>query len=213
MRVVLTCVLIGFLALAALVSCRWVLTRVDALGRIAPFPRISVGLSLVAAVGCAVPLVLHAQLENRLADAASEVAGVPVQVHCQTVGEAFVDAGVELGYVRWGADGVPERKTLIKSHVCGDLRGWLRSSKATPSLDQVVAVHVLTHEAMHMAGLTNEAAAECAAMQRDQRTAVLLGASPAEGLALARRYWTEVYPNMPDGYRGECNPGVAITGG
>ncbi|MBO9554716.1 hypothetical protein [Cellulomonas sp.] len=210
---VLTCVLIGFVALAAIASCRWVLTRVDALGRIAPFPRISVGLSLVAALACAVPLVLHAQLESKLAGAASEVVGAPVQVHCQTIGEAFVDVGAELGYVRWGADGVPEKKTLIKSHVCGDLRAWLRSSKAAPSLDQVVAVHVLTHEAMHMAGITNEAAAECAAMQRDQTTAVLLGASPAEGLALARRYWTEVYPNMPDGYRGECNPGVAIAGG
>jgi hypothetical protein len=210
--VVLTCVLIGFLALAALVACRWVLRRVDALGRVAPFPRISVGLCLAVALGCAVPLVLHAQLEGRLERAASRVAGGPVQVHCQTIGESFVDAGTELGYVRWGPDGVPERSTLIKSHVCGDLRAWLASSKAHPTLDQVVAVHVLTHEAMHMAGLKNEAEAECAAVQRDATTAVLLGASPAEGAALARRYWVEVYPSMPDAYRGLCNPGVAVTG-
>jgi hypothetical protein len=204
--VVLTCVLIGFLALAALVACRWVLRRVDALGRVAPFPRISVGLCLAVALGCAVPLVLHAQLEARLERAASRVAGVPVQVHCQTIGEAFVDAGTELGYVRWGPDGVPEHSTLIKSAVCADLRSWLGSSKAEPSLDQVVAVHVLTHEVMHMTGITSESLAECEAMRRDAQTAVALGASPAEAVALAGRYRSEVYPRMPDEYRGDCLP-------
>lgn|GEM_PF-489137 len=209
--VVLTCVLIGFLVLAGVVVARWFLTRVDALGRVAPFPRISVGLCLAVVLGCAVPLVLHAQLEARLERAASRVAGMPVQVHCQTAGEAFVDVGSELGYVRWGPDGVPERSTLIKSHVCGDLRAWLASSKAEPSLDQVIAVHVLSHEVMHMTGITSESVAECAAMQRDAQTAVALGASPAEGQALAARYAAEVYPRMPDDYRGNCNPGVATA--
>ncbi|WP_203757748.1 hypothetical protein [Cellulomonas chitinilytica] len=196
--------LIGFLALAAVVTIRWVLTRVDALGRVAPFPRISVGLCLAIVLGCAVPLVVHARLEHRLERAASTVAGEPVRVHCQTVGEAFVDVGSELGYVRWGEDGVPERSTLIKSHVCGDLRAWLGSSKAHPTLDQVVAVHVLTHEVMHMTGTTDEALAECAAMGRDAETAIALGASQDEAAALAQRYRTEVYPRMPDDYRGAC---------
>jgi hypothetical protein len=101
---------------------------------------------------------------------------------------------------------VPERSTLIKSAVCADLRSWLRSSKADPSLDQVVAVHVLTHEVMHMVGITSESLAECAAMQRDPDTASALGASPAEAVALAQRYRAEVYPLMPDAYRGECPP-------
>ena len=50
--------------------------------------------------------------------------------------------------------------------------------------DQVVAVHVLTHETMHMVGITNEAQTECAAVQRDAQMAVALGASPAEAQAL-----------------------------
>ena len=44
-------------------------------------------------------------------------------------------------------------------------------------------------------------------MQRDAAMAEALGASPAEAQALARRYWTEVYPRMPDGYVGGCGPG------
>ncbi|KQY44408.1 hypothetical protein [Cellulomonas sp. Root137] len=199
--------LIGFLTLAAGIVVRWIGRRVDALGRVAPFPKISVGLSLGLALCCAVPLMVEAWVEHRLEDAAGEIAGGPVQVHCQSVGQAFVDVGPELGFVAWGADGVPERSTLIKFGVCGNLRAWLGSTKASPSLDQVVAVHVLTHETMHMVGITDEAHAECAAVQRDAAMAVALGASPQEAQALARRYWIEVYPRMPDRYVGGCGPG------
>lgn len=199
--------LIGFLSLAAGLVVRWMGRRVDALGRIAPFPKISVGLSLALALCFGVPMAVQAWVEHQLEDAASEIAGGPVQVHCQGLGHAFADLGPELGFVRWGVDGVPERSTLIKFGTCGNLRAWLGSNKANPSLDQVVAVHVLTHETMHMVGLTNEAHAECAAVQRDAEMAEALGASPAEAQALAQRYWTEVYPRMPDGYVGGCGPG------
>ena len=206
---VLTLVLIGFLVLAAGVSVRWVLRRVDALGRIAPFPKLSVGLCVVVALGCAVPLALHARLEHTLQHAASQVAGEPVHVDCQTSGQTWMDAGAELGYVKWGPGGVPEHRTLLKYDPCTDLRSWLSSNKNDPRLDQVIAVHVLTHETMHMVGITDEAQAECAAMQRDAAMAVALGATPAEGQTLAHRYWLEVYPRMPDGYTGGCGPDSA----
>ena len=199
--------LIGFLALAASIVVRWLRRRVDVLGRVAPFPAISVGLSLVLALGCAVPMALEAWLEHRLEAAATQIAGVPVEVDCQSLGQAFVDVGQELGYVEWGPDGVPERATLIKVRVCNDLRAWLGSRKNDPSLDQVIAVHVLTHETMHMVGIVNEARTECAAVQRDAAMATALGASPAQASALALRYWTEVYPRMPTDYVGGCGPG------
>jgi hypothetical protein len=205
--VFLTLTLIGFVVLAAGLSVRWVLHRVDVLGRVAPFPKISVGLCLAIAVGCAVPLVMHARLESTLERAASQVAGGPVAVHCQTSGETWMDVGSELGYVRWGPGGVPERRTLIKYDACADLRSWLSSTKTSPRTDQVVAVHVLTHETMHMVGITDESKAECAAMQRDAAMAEALGASPAQAQALAHRYWLEVYPRMPAGYTGGCGPG------
>jgi hypothetical protein len=64
---------------------------------------------------------------------------------------------------------------------------------------------------MHMAGRLDESAAECAAVQRDARTARLLGASGGEARALAAAYWRTVYPAMPGGYRSSaCRPGGAL---
>jgi hypothetical protein len=132
-------------------------------------------------------------------------------VRCQSLGGAFVDGGPELGYVRWRADGSPEPWTLIKRDQCRHLAGYLRSDKRRPSRDQVVAVHVLTHEAMHLAGVVGEAAAECAAVQRDAHTARLLGAAAPDAAALAATYWQEVYPHLPESYRSsDCRPGGAL---
>ena len=197
------------LLLAALVAAtRWLLRREDALGRPRPFPVFSVASLAILGAGLLVPGVRHHQLEDRLAVVASDLAGYRVVVNCQTAGQQFVDAGGELGYVRYGSDGVPERATLIKRAQCTDLSRYLRSHGDHPDDGQVIAVHVLTHEAMHMAGITDEARAECMAIQRDARTARLLGSSTQEAADLARRYWREVYPRMSDSYRSpECRPG------
>ncbi|MGH2697831.1 MAG: hypothetical protein ACRDJL_01355 [Actinomycetota bacterium] len=77
-----------------------------------------------------------------------------------------------------------------------------------------MAVHVLSHEAIHMSGVSNEAQTECMAMQRDTEMAQLLDAPPRAAGALAIAYWRDVYPSMPAGYRSdECGPGLALDGG
>ncbi len=185
---------------------RWTLDRYDSLGRRRSFPWISVmGLALVGIVAI-VPVLLRLRLESRLADAASAIVGTRVAVHCQAFGEAFVDAGQELGYVRFGPDGVPERKTLIKRQQCGDLAAYLRDPSGFTH-EQAVAVHTLTHEAVHMSGVTAEDETECLAVRRDAELAGLLGASAADAQRLARYYWENVYPRMPDTYRSESCPG------
>jgi hypothetical protein len=134
-----------------------------------------------------------------------------VAVRCQSLGGAFVDGGPELGYVRWRADGSPEPWALLKRDQCRHLAAYVRSPTARPSRDQVVAVHVLTHEAMHLSGRLVEAAAECAAVQRDAHTARLLGAAPADAAGLAVTYWRDLYPLMPDSYRSpECRAGGSL---
>jgi len=193
------------------VSVRWWLTRVDALGRGRPFPAIGVTVCSVGAIGCVLPVLLQARLEHRLAAAASVVAGRRVEVHCQTLGQAWVDARPELGYVELGRDGRPQARTVMAVQACDDLSDWLGSGQREPTRDQIVAVHVLTHEAMHMAGETDEARAECRAVQRDAHLARLLGDSPERARALARRYWREVYPHLPDAYRSVgCRPGAVL---
>jgi hypothetical protein len=91
---------------------------------------------------------------------------------------------------------------------------WSSRRRDALGRDEVIAVHVLTHEAMHMRGETNEATAECEAVQRDRTTAALLGATPRQADELARTYWLTVYPDMPADYSSaECRPGGALDEG
>ena len=199
---------------AGVVVLRWWLKRYDALGRSRPFPTIAVPLLLALAAACLTPWILRVRLENRLAEAASHVTGAPVSVHCQSLGEAFVDVGSELGYVKFGADGTPEKATFIKRNQCRDLAAYLRSDKVAPSTKEVVALHTLTHEAIHMSGIMNEAKTECLAVQHDAEMARLLGASPEAAAELAGRYWRAIYPRMPADYRSDqCGPDLALDAG
>ena len=202
---------LALLAAALIVVVRWWPRRIDGLGRKRPFPLISTVGLVALAVAALVPGVLRARLEHRLAVAAGAIVGVPVQVNCQSFGGAFVDAGGDLGFVPFGPGGAPERATLIKRDQCRDLSAYLRSDKGNPPREQVVAVHVLTHEAIHMSGVTNEAETECLAVQHDARMAQLLGAPAAAAAALAGSYWSEIYPRMPAEYRSdECGPGMPL---
>jgi hypothetical protein len=203
-----TYVALALLAAALVLLARWLLRPYDALGRRRPAPVVS-GLVLAGVgLGLLVPVWRHARLEHRLDEVASALVGAPVSVHCQTAGEELFDVGSELGLVRTDGAGRPEPATLIKRGPCRRLADYARSDKSGPSRDEVIAVHVLSHEARHMAGQLNEAGAECAAMQRDARAARLLGADPAEARALASAYWASVYPLMNDEYRtAECVAG------
>ena len=113
----------------------------------------------------------------------------------------------------WGPDGVPERATLIKVRVCNDLRAWLGSRKNDPSLDQVIAVHVLTHETMHMVGIVNEARTECAAVQRD--AAMADGARRVAGTGERPRpaVLDRGVPAHADGLRGGLRTGRRVRRG
>lgn len=191
---------VALCGVAAWLSVRWYGARVDGLGRLKPFPWLSVGLAATLGLGAAVPAVRHERLERRLSHVASKLADRKVSVRCQDAGGAFFDAGAELGYVKFRPDGSPTAEALVKRTQCGDLASYLASDKTAPTRAHVVAVHLLTHEAMHLRGETAEAVAECEAMQRDARTARLLGASPDAAAALAREYWRAVYPRMPPAY-------------
>lgn len=196
---------VGALAVAG----HWLSHQRDSLGRPRGFPVWSVSLLALLAVVAAVPGIRRRAQERRLSKVATALVGHRVSVHCQSLGGALTDVGAELGFVKYGPNG-PEPSTLIKREVCGELRHYAGGHQSHPSRDDVIAVHVLTHEAMHMRGLTGEAAAECAAVQRDRTTAELLGATEPEARELARIYWLTVYPDMPADYRLDtCHAGTS----
>ena len=195
---------------AVAVAARWAAHRVDALGRSRSFPVVGTALPLLVALAAGVPVVRHANLESRLDDVAGVLAGHPVKVRCETLTQSWLDAHAELGYVRFDAAGRPEPLATLTVDACHDLGAWIGSDHRHPSLPQIVAVHVLTHEAMHLTGQRDEARTECAAVQRDVRTATLLGATPDQARQLATAYWQLVYPGLSPAYRSaECGPGRA----
>ena len=86
---------------------------------------------------------------------------------------------------------------------CNALRDYLHGDKQSPTFDQMVAVNVLSHEAHHLAGESDEALTECASMQQIAEVATWLGATAEQGRSLAERYAGEVYPRMPSNYRSQ----------
>jgi hypothetical protein len=69
---------------------------------------------------------------------------------------------------------------------------------------------VLAHESSHLvvAAEDVESRAECFPMQQIDRTARLLGASPAESRRLATLYWRRIYPDdAPDYTSPDCHDG------
>jgi hypothetical protein len=210
---VLKLVAILLLVSGVVVAGRWWVSRVDSIGRKVPMPWSAWMLPVLALI-VAIPVVRHHNEETRLGKVASVLAGGKSVVHCQSGSATWVDVGAELGYVKFGNDGVPQHATLIKHEQCGLIAGYLKGGRDRPSLDEITAVHVLTHESMHMAGITSEAKAECAAVQRDFQTAQLLGANERQAEFLVRAYWVGVYPYMPDDYRsGQCKAGGEMDEG
>jgi hypothetical protein len=133
-------------------------------------------------------------------------------IRCQRLGDTFTYAGAELGHVDWNADGGPTGPAMISYETCGHLTDYWKADavgKAVPTFDEIVAVHVLSHESVHMAGEHNEALTDCRAMQLDTQVAEALGATPSSAHTLAAAYYAQVYPQMPSAY---TNPGCHAGG-
>jgi len=149
--------------------------------------------------------------QSRFSEVASQIAEREVTVECQRFSGALLDATAEAGYVEFDANGAPASTGRLERDTCNDLRHWLHSDKTSPTLDEVIAVHVLGHESYHLAGVRDEAETECSAMQRIDDVAQWLGSNPEQARSMAERYAVEVYPRMPDGYRSrDCVDGGTL---
>lgn len=167
--------------------------------------RIAVVLFLVPTVafGWALAVEVRHQWAQRQATAVTrELTGNPDATSvCQRFTPDLLDASQTSGHVMSDQSDVAH----LRRATCNDFFSWLVGDKDHPTRAQVVAVHVVVHEAMHVAGEFAESVAECSAMQHDAEAARFLGASAAQAQALAEEYYSAVYPNMSADYRtGDC---------
>jgi len=102
------------------------------------------------------------------------------------------------------SSGSPEtlRRVRVRTAVWGECDAWGVT---------LTALHVLTHESMHLAGVVDEAPADCLGVQLDALVATRLGAAAPFARALAREYWRSYYPSQDRSYRSpECRNGRAL---
>jgi hypothetical protein len=103
------------------------------------------------------------------------------------------------GHVWFDANGQPAKQAFLSSSTCSRVKDYQRDPNGA-GVDQVVAVHTVTHEAEHLAGVQAEDVAECRAMQADAAVLVALGASPDTAHSQVLTYLSGVYPRLSDGY-------------
>ena len=146
--------------------------------------------------------------ERKLAAIAADIAHRKVSVHCQgRVGE-LVDIDGEYGSVSFSADGPGARAGLDRA-ICTSLIR-LRQGKPVSVDDGSLAVEALAHESYHLAGVRDEAATQCYALQAMRFVASQLGVSAeaAESYVAAA---VARYPRLPDAYRSfDCREGGTL---
>ena len=111
------------------------------------------------------------------------------------------------------ADAFRKAPTQLGSQLCHHGEGSQRRQlgECDDWGSKLLAVHVLAHESIHLAGVVDEAAADCLAMQVDAQVAQRLGAGRAFASSLAREYWRYYYPSQEERYRSSsCRDGRAF---
>jgi hypothetical protein len=152
------------------------------------------------------------QNEHRLGEVASEIAGRKVAVHCPGLLERLVDISPNAGTVYFDAEGEPTDYTDLDEETCSILDDFAEGdTEPGDRLEVARALHVLAHESSHLAGVRNEAAADCYGLQRTAVVAEDLGADPDEARRLAFVALQERRLTAPEDYRSpECRNGGAL---
>jgi len=110
-------------------------------------------------------------------------------------------------------DGITDLYTYeirLTAWVCETLEALPK--RPADDLELAAALGVLAHETRHLTSAGgNEAAAECAGLQKIPALAVALGLDERTSQTLAERNWQELHPLLPAEYRStECRPGGAL---
>jgi hypothetical protein len=163
-------------------------------------------LAVILIVVAAFSFWLHRtgkQNEARLGEVASAVAQRTVRVDCPGFWHRLVDVRGEDGSVQFDVAGRPSGTTQLSGRTCDRLEDFSRA-RTKPAFDCLVpedrrckrdvvetarALATLAHESFHLAGVRDEAAAECYATQTVDFVAERLGATAEQGKLVAT--WAE----------------------
>ena len=147
--------------------------------------------------------VAHHQRQQLATEALGVVSDVEgLSADCERYTEELFNIHQYQGYVYYDGSNVAH----LKRNLCRSLWDYAHGGQANATVEQILAVHIVAHEAEHINGVRIEAAAECSAVQLNHLVAEKLGATPEQARELQRRYFVEQYPNLRSEYRsGGCH--------
>lgn len=145
-------------------------------------------------------------LERKMTAVTHELADFrPTQVHCQSLWESLFDRTRMqwAGYTYFDSGDV-----VFKAGWCSNLRDYLKDPEGASDRERY-SLMLLVHEAMHVRGEHNEQKAECQAIQRHYRTALLMGLPEKFAREDSVRNYTERYAKHPY-FSPNCTPDSAM---
>lgn len=147
--------------------------------------------------------IRHAMFQKSLSTAVEELLEKEsAYVDCNTYFDSIFHFNLA-GFVYRGSSTIN-----LEVRVCKNLKSYLKYPDEANS-EELFSLHVLTHEAMHVAGELNEALADCKAYQRNHRMAELLGVPgyvAAKNAVDIHRDRSKRHPY----YSTQCEPGMAM---
>jgi hypothetical protein len=161
------------------------------------------------------------RIEPRFGRIASALALKQVEVRCwsavdwnRLMREEQTYTRGQLGSNTLGFAAISGNRINLAPSICDALvkLGYQRArpTDETGSLLFASAVVTLSHEPQHSKGISEEATAECNAIQLAHRTALRLGASHAYANTLVRTYWRHYGEELPAYRSQECRKGGAL---
>jgi hypothetical protein len=159
------------------------------------------------------PTVHRWHFESFLSAKATELADDHrARVHCNTVFDTMLDPAM----LAAGHADPRTGKIGIQVPWCDRLMSYLRHP-ARASEEELWSLGMFTHESMHVRGELNEAITECEAVQRNYRSARLLGVPDGTARQNALDYYNVLYKRrgtiggmQTAYYSDDCAPGKAM---
>jgi len=165
-------------------------------------------------------VAVESHIDPKFSRIASELAGRDVEVRCWSRVDWTRLLREENAYTLHHIDGdtlgfagIQGTRDNLSPEVCDGL-GQLAYDHRLPTAPSAKlllasAIVTLSHEPQHSKGIVVEAQAECYAIQLMRESAIKLGATPHNAVALQRMYWQHYDQELPAYRSPECRNGGA----
>lgn len=127
------------------------------------------------------------------------------KVYCQTL----VDSIMQNAFNRAGHANPATKEMWMDYPYCSHLKAFLNNPNqylhSSRLSKKPYSLAVFVHESMHVRGEYDEQKTECQAIQRNYRSAKIMGLNEIQAQTFAVRYYTEAYPIHPY-FTHRCQP-------